>query len=203
MEKSKCKLSIMAIAIAITIAIIMAIWFKATKPEDQSETKPKQNQDEENLDQSQLNLINLHYSIRNHSVISTSAIALILVCALTMLYCKIKKDKKKRRSEWINMATFAQHPPPPYPRREMLNNIDGAMGPSNFYPNPISTDQERQSMRMTDMSMELEPQRLNIEVDATHTAHSHRNNVTYRSVPNPIPTGTKFPLERQHVTPPQ
>ena len=43
-----------------------------------------------------------------------------------MLYCKIKKDKKKRHSEWINMATFAQHPPPPYPAMHLAAcNTDG------------------------------------------------------------------------------
>ena len=102
------------------------------------------------------------------------------------------------------MAAYSQHLPPLYPHRAMLTNIDGALGTGNLFPNPTSTEQERQSMRMTDMqSNEHEPQRHSLEVNATHTTPSYRNNEAYRSIPNPIPTGTKFPLERQHVSPPQ
>ena len=200
----KCKFTIIAIAVAVTIAIVLAIWSKA-KPEDQNKTKMKENQDEENLDQSQLNLINLHYSIRNHSLISTSAIALILLCAVTIIYCKIKKNKQQRRTEWINMAAYSQQLPHFYPHRTMLTGIDRALGTGNLFPNPTtSTKQERQSMRMTDMqSNEHEPQRQSLKVNATHITPSCRNNEAYRNIPNPIPHGTKFSLVSKNVSPPQ
>ena len=113
----KSKFIIMAITVAVTIAIVLAIWFK-TQPEDQDQTEMKENQ-EENLDNSQLNLINLHYSIRNHSLISTSAIALILLTALTIIYCQLKKNKQRRRSEWMNMVAFSQQLPQYYPHMEL------------------------------------------------------------------------------------
>ena len=151
----KSKIIIIAIILAVIVGIIMAIWSKNQQEnQDQTKTESTKENQEQNQDNSQLNLLNLHYSIRNHSLISTSATAMLMLTALAIIYCQLKKRKQRRQQEFMQLAALSQQVPPYYPHGTVLTGTEGAVGTADYFStHTSSTKPDRQNFREANMHM--------------------------------------------------